>query len=76
MIIRREPVPGEWYFGSICPVCGQPCAAFHDPHRGKSGITILAPEAPGLPPARVSMQCGRCGFEFSVRGDLISSFEW
>ncbi len=53
---HEKPVPGEWYWGGTCPLCGQFVPVFHDPSRGKPEMKLEG-QTQGVP--HVSIRCPR-----------------
>lgn len=66
------PVPGEWYWGAECPLCGALVPLFHDPSRGKSDIALEG-MTQGEP--YVGLRCPR-NHSFDVPVDRLTPFEF
>ena len=66
---KQTAVPGEWYFGANCTVCGALTPVLHDPSKGKADIKLQGPGS------KISTVCPN-GHETLFPMEGLRRFEW
>jgi len=69
------PLPGEWYWGIMCPSCHLHCPMHRDVQQGTIPTTEIAGRSAQPRQARVAGTCGHCHTPYDVPADQFHHFQ-
>ncbi len=69
------PLPGEWYWGIICPTCGLHCPMHRDIQQGIAPTSEIVRRSPQSHQARIAGECGHCHIPFDVPAEQFHLFQ-
>ena len=67
-----RPLPGEWYWGIVCPRCRRHCPMYRDITQGTVELTAR-PAEPSL--GRMVGACEQCHAPFDVAAEQFHHFQ-
>jgi len=68
----ETPLPGEWYWGIVCPLCERYCPMYRDVTQGTVETTVLSAK-PGA--GRIRGLCPHCQTSFDVPAERFHHFQ-
>lgn len=69
------PLPGDWYWGILCPSCHRHCPMHCDVHQGTVDTSEIAGRSFQPNQARIAGRCGHCQTPYDVPAEQFHHFQ-
>ena len=69
------PLPGEWYWGILCPKCNLHCPMHRDARQGMAHTSEILGRSPQPQQAQLAGTCVHCHTPYNVPAEQFHQFQ-